>query len=230
MIIVLNNKCNLNKDEFKDYLNSLNKIDTQHTLILTPTFLNIPEFSSNKILLGAQNVGSFENGAHTGEVCAEQLKSYGVKYCIVGHSERRKDQKETNEDIKNKIEQLTSHNIVPILCIGETKEQRQENIYKDILIEQLDSVLKQLSPNIRREVIIAYEPIWSIGSGIIPNNKEIEEVNLLIKSYYNNEILYGGSVNENNIEELKKCSSIDGYLLGGLSLKPANLQEFVNKL
>lgn len=230
MIVALNNKCNLNKNEFIEYMKNLNNVETNHTMILAPSFLNIGEFESNKILLAAQNVSCEENGAHTGEVSASQLASYGAKYCIVGHSERRKDQKETNEEIKSKIEKLFAQNITPILCVGETKEEREEGKEKDIIKEELSVALDSLSQEEKDKVIIAYEPIWSIGTGLIPTNEQIEEINNFIKSRYNNKVLYGGSANDKNIDELKKCSSIDGYLLGGLSLKPSNLQDFVNKL
>lgn len=230
MIVALNNKCNLTKDEFSKYLTELENVETSHLMILAPTFLHIGSVSSNKIKLAAQNVGCEGKGAHTGEVSAEQLSSYNVEYCIVGHSERRKDQRETNEEIKTKIEKLFEKGIIPILCIGESLEERNNNSYKEVIKEELSIALDSLPLEQREKVIIAYEPIWSIGTGIVPTNEQIEEVNNYIKSSYNNKVLYGGSANDSNIDELKKCPSIDGYLLGGLSLKPTNLQSFVNKL
>lgn len=224
MIVALNNKSNLNKDEFIDYLNELKKINTSSTLILCPTFLNIGLVDG--ILLGSQNVSKFDDGAYTGEISANELKSYNVKYAIVGHSERRNYQKETNEDIKLKLIKLIENDITPILCIGESKEERQNNTYKEVLKEEL-SILD----DIEKDVIIAYEPIWSIGTGIIPTNEEIIEVFNFIKSICpNDKVLYGGSANNENIDTLKQIDLIDGYLLGGLSLKPDKLEEFLNKL
>lgn len=224
MIVALNNKSNLGKEEFKSYIEELKKIDTNSTLILCPTFLNIGLVDG--ILLGSQNVSKNNTGAYTGEISAKDLKSYGVKYSIVGHSERREYQKETNEDIKEKIIKLIENDITPILCIGESKEQRENNSYKEVLKEEL-FILK----DINKDVIIAYEPIWSIGTGIIPTNDEIIEVFELIKSIRpNSKVLYGGSANNDNIDTLKQIDLIDGYLLGGLSLKPEKLQEFLNKL
>ena len=224
MIVVLNNKSNLEKQEFINYLNNLKNVKTNNTLILCPTYLNIPLVDG--ILLGSQNVSKFDDGAYTGEISAKQLKSYGVKYSIVGHSERREYQKETNEDIKEKVIKLIENDITPILCIGESKEERQNNTYKEVLKEEL-SILD----GIEKDVIIAYEPIWSIGTGIIPTNSEIQEVFELIKSILpNNKVLYGGSANNDNIDTLKQLDIIDGYLLGGLSLKPDKLEEFLNKL
>jgi triosephosphate isomerase len=226
MIVALNNKSNLDKEEFISYLNNLKGINTNSTLILCPTYLNIP-LVDNSILLGSQNVSTKDNGAFTGEISAKQLKSYGVKYSIVGHSERREYQKETNIDIKEKIIKLQENGIIPIMCIGESKIERENNTYKEVLKEEL-SILNDIDSS---NIIIAYEPIWSIGTGIIPTNSEIEEVFTLIKSILpNNKVLYGGSANNDNIDTLKEIDLIDGYLLGGLSLKPDKLQEFLNKL
>lgn len=231
MIVALNNKCNLGKQEFKDYLENLKKVVTEHEMILAPSTLNIALAENlGNIALAGQNVGTEGKGAHTGEVSAEQLKTFGATYCIVGHSERRKDQKEPNEEIKEKILRLFEQDITPILCIGESKEERENATYKEVISEELSVALDSLPEEQKNKVIIAYEPIWSIGTGLIPTNDQIEEINTFIKEKYNNKVLYGGSANEKNIDELKKCSTIDGYLLGGLSLKPINLQEFVNKL
>ena len=226
MIIALNNKSNLGKEDFINYLNALNYVKTDHTLILCPTYLNIPLVNID-ILLGSQNVSTKDNGAFTGEISAEQLKSYNVKYSIVGHSERREYQKETNNDIKEKIMKLMQFGITPILCIGESKEERENGTYKEVLKEEL-SILEFLPTD---KMIIAYEPIWSIGTGIIPTNEEIIEVFELIKSILpNSKVLYGGSANNDNIDTLKEIDLIDGYLLGGLSLRPDKLQEFLDKL
>lgn len=226
MIVALNNKSNLGKEEFINYLNELNNIKTNSTLILCPTYLNIPLVNID-ILLGSQNVSKTDNGAFTGEISAIQLKEFNVKYSIVGHSERRGYQKETNEDIKEKIIKLQENNITPILCIGESKEERENGTYKEVLKEEL-SILNDIDNS---NIIIAYEPIWSIGTGIIPTNEEITEVFEFIKGILpNNKVLYGGSANNDNIDTLKTISLIDGYLLGGLSLKPDKLQIFLDKL
>ena len=225
MIVALNNKSNLSKEDFISYLNNLKGISTNSTLILCPTYLNIPLVDG--ILLGSQNVSKTDDGAFTGEISAKQLKSYNVKYSIVGHSERREYQKETNEDIKEKIIKLQENGIIPIMCIGESKIERENGTYKEVLKEEL-SILNDLPKD---NIIIAYEPIWSIGTGIIPTNEEIIEVFELIKNILpNNKVLYGGSANNDNIDTLKTISLIDGYLLGGLSLKPDKLQEFLDKL
>ena len=231
MIIALNNKCNLNKEEFIEYQRKLSEIKASSQLILCPTYLHIGLFNLNNVDLGVQNSAANEKGAYTGEVSAEQLKSYGVKYSIVGHSERREYQKESYEQINKKVRLLFDNGIIPILCIGETKEEREQGKVKEILKNELESAIEGLTEEEKEKIIIAYEPIWSIGTGIIPTIDEINEVFLFIKTILSNaKILYGGSANEKNIDLLKTSNLIEGYLLGGLSLKPEELQIFINKL
>ena len=230
MIVALNNKSNKTQEEFKEYITEISNIQTNETLIVCPTFLNIP-FVPENILLGSQNVSKFVEGAYTGEISARQLKSYNVKYAIVGHSERREYQKETNKDIQEKITRLKEENMIPILCIGETLEERQNQEFKRILQEELEIATEGLTEEEKQELIIAYEPIWSIGTGIIPSKEQIEEVfEFIKKDFPKTPVLYGGSANEENIEMLREISLIDGYLLGGLSLKPEKLKIFLEKL
>ena len=185
----------------------------------------------SNIGLGAQNVSKTSCGAYTGEVSATQLKSMGVKYCIVGHSERRKYQHETDEEINQKVKLLLKEEIIPIICVGEEKEERETNRQNEVIAKELEEALKDLTIEEKKKVIIAYEPIWAIGTGLIPTNEEIEKIINLIKCHLpNTKVLYGGSANENNIEELRKISVIDGYLLGGISLKLEKLDIFLEKL
>ena len=229
MIVALNNKSNLDKNAYREYLNKLSNVETDYTLILCPTYLNIGQTDISNVYLGAENVSKSNDGAYTGEISASQLKSYGVEYTIVGHSERREYQRETFDDIHEKIKRLYENNITPILCIGETKEQREETDFKKFLEEEIFSAIKDLTEEQVSKLIIAYEPIWSIGTGIIPTEKQIIDVFSFIKEKLpNTKVLYGGSANVSNIEMLNKIKQIDGYLLGGLSLKPEELQTFLN--
>lgn len=229
MIIALNNKSNLNKDEFLNYLKELESI-SYNKLILCPTYINIPLFNLNNIELGSQNVSKFTTGAHTGEVAASVLKSYGVKYSIVGHSERRENGTSL-EDTNIKIKRLLENDMIPILCVGENIELRKNNTYIEYINKEIEVAIKDLNETDISKIIIAYEPIYSIGTGLIPKNEEIEEVITNIKNKLpNNKVLYGGSVNEENIEILNKINNIDGYLLGGISLKPNNLKVLINKI
>ena len=231
MIIALNNKCNLTKQEFREYQEQLSKINIPVKMILCPNMLNIANFNAfNNCYLGSQNVSKDLKGAHTGEVSADILRSHGVNFCIVGHSERRENG-ETDEEIKEKVLRLYEAGIIPILCIGESFRERQEGEYTDVIINELTAVTDALTEEQKKKLIVAYEPLWAIGTGMTPQNDEIEEVFYIIKQIVPNaKVLYGGSANEKNIETIKKCRGIDGYLLGGISLKPENLQIFIDIL
>ena len=229
MIVALNNKSNLDKNAYIDYLERLSKVNTEYELILCPTHLNIGQTNITNVKLGAENVSSRKDGAFTGEVSASQLKSYGVEYTIVGHSERREYQKENFIDINEKVKRLYEEGITPILCIGESKEQRENTDFKEFLADEIITAIDGLTEEQINKLIIAYEPIWSIGTGIIPTEEQIIDVFDYIKEKLpNTKILYGGSANVNNIEMLNKIKQIDGYLLGGLSLKPEELQKFLD--
>lgn len=228
MIVALNNKSNFTKQEFKEYQNALSDVKTEVNMILCPNMVNIANFNTfNNCYLGAQNVSKYTKGAHTGEVTADQLRSHGVSFCIVGHSERREDG-ETDEDVKEKVLRLYEQGIIPILCIGESFRERQEGEYTDVILNELTAVTDALTEEQKNKLIVAYEPIWSIGTGLVPQNDEIEEVFSLIKQVVPNcKILYGGSANEKNASTINKCRNLDGYLLGGLSLTPDKLQTFI---
>ena len=231
MIIALNNKSNLNKEEFLKYQEKLSELEFNSKVIVCPTYLNVNLYNLKKISLGSQNVSSHTKGAYTGEVSAEDLKVSNVEYCIVGHSERREYQKENLAEINEKIKRLFENDIIPILCIGETKEERDTNQVERVLEEEIKTAVEGITQEQQEKLIIAYEPIWSIGTGVIPTIEQIEDVFKFIKKYLPNTIiLYGGSANEKNVDQLKQCSLIEGYLLGGLSLKPNSLQIFLNKL
>ena len=173
MIVVLNNKSNLDKKEFMEYQNELKKIESSYQLVICPSQVYLNSIDLPTFDLGSQNVSSYHQGAYTGEIYAHQLKSLDVKYCLVGHSERRKYQRETNKDINEKIKRLLEEEITPILCIGETKEQKDSKKTKSVLLSELNECLSGINNN---DIIIAYEPIWAIGTGITPTKDEVEDV------------------------------------------------------
>lgn len=230
MIIALNNKSNLTKEEFLKYQEDIQKLNFKSTnLILIPSNIYLSIASTPNISLGSQNVSMYEMGPHTGEVSASQLKQLGVNYCLVGHSERRKEQHETNIEIRSKIKNLLNQEITPILCIGENKEEK--NTAHTIIYQELQEALANLTEDEVKKIIIAYEPVWSIGTGLIPTSTEIENIVTKIKEKYpNNLVLYGGSVTIDNIEKLTRENAVDGYLLGGLSLQLDKVQILINKI
>ncbi len=230
MIIALNNKSNLTKEEFLKYQEDIQKLNFKTSnVILIPSNIYLASVNIPNISLGSQNVSMYEMGPHTGEVSASQLKQLGVSYCLVGHSERRKEQHETNIEIRNKIKNLLNQGIIPILCIGETKEEK--NTAHTVIYQELQEALIGLPAEELKKVIIAYEPVWSIGTGLIPTSTEIESIVTKIKETYpNNLVLYGGSVTLENIEKLTQENAVDGYLLGGLSLQLDKVQKLIDKI
>lgn len=233
MIIVLNNKCNFSKIEYTNYLEKLNNINININnndldVILCPSPIYLAMTNLENIKLGSQNVGRDSFGPHTGEVSSEQLKSVGVEYCLIGHSERRQFN-ENKEILREKAKMLLKENIIPILCVGETRKEKEEGTFIDIIKNELTYITKDLTEE-EIKIIIAYEPVWSIGTGNTPTVEEIEIVFEKIKEILpKNNIIYGGSLNETNINFLRS-NKIDGYLLGNLSLYPEKINKFLSTI
>lgn len=181
------------------------------------------------IKVGAQNMYFEDKGAYTGEVAPNMLVDAGVEYVVIGHSERREYFAETNDTVNKKVVKALEYGITPILCCGETLKQREEGITYDHIRIQLKTALKGLSAEQVQKVVIAYEPIWAIGTGKVATNEQAEDVcaqiRLLMKELYGQEladsirILYGGSVTADNASGLFAMADIDGGLVGGASLK-----------
>ncbi len=231
MLIVLNNKCHFKKGEFLDYQKELSKIDCKSKMILCPSFLYLTDITLGNISLGSQDVSIYKEGAYTGDVAAVQLKSCHVSYTLVGHCERRKYHQETPDILQKKIRNLLDNDIIPILCIGEEKLSREKNQQLLSLSNDLDQVLSPFSKEEIARLVIAYEPIWAIGTGDTPTIEELDEVFSWLKEKYSQtKTIYGGSVTLENITSLKTVSKIDGFLLGSLSLEPRTLQKVVKIL
>ncbi len=217
----------------KDF--DVNNISEEIKLVICPNYLDIKDFykksseTYKKILIGAQNLSSETEGAFTGQISGKMLRNMGASYSIVGHSESR-FQGEDDETILNKVQTALDCDLIPILCIGENQEEyskgRTENKIKHQLTENLFP-LKNLS----KSVLIAYEPIYAIGSGIAVQNEHLEEVSLLIKDLVRDNLgidltlIYGGSVTSESAKNLAKVDGIDGFLVGNASLDP---KEFAN--
>lgn len=186
----------------------------------------------------AQNVSHFEKGAYTGEVSADMLSSLRLEYCIVGHSERRQYFGESNADIKSKVDLLLQKGISPIVCIGENLAQRKEGSYLAVLIDQIDESLFHLEAHQISNVILAYEPIWAIGTGETATPAQAQEVHKSIRNHligkYGGKvakeipILYGGSCKPDNAKELFAQNDINGGLIGGASLNATEFLQIAN--
>ena len=202
-------------------------------LILIPPFTHLylvnQAIDSDKVKLGAQNIFWEEKGAYTGEISAEMVKSTGAEYVIIGHSERRQYFNETSDILSRKINIALKYNLKPIYCVGEKLQHRDENKHFDIVKSQIEEVIYNLDNEQIKNVIIAYEPVWAIGTGHVATPEQAQEMHQfirnLIKEKYgediadNMTILYGGSVKPNNAEGLFSQPDIDGGLVGGASLK-----------
>lgn len=234
-IIVANLKMDMVVKDVSNYLNIINNKINDKNVVICPTSIYIPYFLKQKYQVGIQNIFYESKGAFTGEVSPKQIKSMGVNYAIVGHNERRNNFNETDTVINKKVKACLDHKIKVILCIGETKEEHEMLKTNYVLKKQINRALNEIDIKLFDNILIAYEPGWSIGTGIIPKNEEIEDIIKFIKNlvndnfnYQNIKVLYGGSINDKNINELKKIQGISGYLIGEASFNANNLLNIID--
>lgn len=233
-IVIGNFKMNLNQNEITDYINYFKEVGYD-SAIFAPPSIYLKEFVDNGFITCSQDVSFAEKGAYTGDISAQELKSIGVNYSIIGHSERRKYYGDSSK-VNEKLKRLLENDIIPVICIGETKEERDNNKTFAVLSEEISEVFKNIDTNSLNGVIIAYEPIWSIGTGVIPTNEEIIETISFIKKYINDNYqtnlpcLYGGSVNNTCIDNLESIDVIDGYLVGGCSIKKEDFSKLIKSI
>ena len=200
-------------------------------VVICPTAIHLDYLSKNKngFYVGAQNVSEHEEGAYTGEISVRSLIETNVDFCIVGHSERRQIFKEKDQDINLKSERLIANNVIPIICIGETLEQKEKGITNTVLEEQLMNSIP--SSSTFENTIIAYEPVWAIGTGLTPTIDEIDETHRFIRRHNDKfnkyKILYGGSVKASNAKEITDLANVDGALIGGASLKSEEFTKII---
>ena len=238
-IVAGNWKMNKTFNEADDLLNDIMekletvKLDANTQLIVCPPFPYLEMTSDygddSYFMVGAQNVSDQEVGAYTGEVSAAMLESMDIDYCIVGHSERRAYYHETNEIVANKVNQLLKHNLKPIVCCGEVLDEREANKQFEVVKQQISEGLFHLSAEEFANIVIAYEPVWAIGTGKTATPEQAQEMHAFIRGLiaekYGNEvaeetsILYGGSCKPGNAKELFANKDVDGGLIGGASLK-----------
>lgn len=201
-------------------------------IVLCAPFTSLTVMSKNlhgsRIKLGAQNIHWELEGAYTGEISGEMLQEIGVSYVIVGHSERRQYFGETDETVNLRLKAAQKSGFTPILCVGETKEQRDAGETENIIINQLKADLVDVDQS---NLIIAYEPIWAIGTGDTCESQEANRVIGIIRQQLDNQdvpIQYGGSVKPGNVDEIMSQPEIDGALVGGASLEPSSFARIVN--
>lgn len=219
--LICNFKNKLLKEDIIKYNNSLGDIETKIKLVLCPPSIYLSLFDKTGYDLGVQDISSFMDKTITGEIEASQVKSLGATYVIVGHSERRMYKHEINIDFINKINNALENKLNVIYCIGETLSDKENGSTYEVLEKQISEVLNNVEI---KNIMIAYEPVWAIGTGNVPSGKEIKEnidfINDLLYEKYEIKlnILYGGSVNDENIEELCGIKGLSGFLVGGASL------------
>ena len=235
---------NMLPNEAMNFIQELTPLvkDTKNEVILcvpyTDLFYALLHVQGTNIKIGAQNMHWEEKGAYTGEVSAPMLKSIGVEYVIIGHSERRQYFAETDETVNKKIKSALAHGLKPIVCVGETLEQRESGQTEQIVTSQVEKAFEGIPASELEKIIVAYEPIWAIGTGKTATKEDANSTIMQIRKklaemYGQNEangviIQYGGSVKSANAKELFEMSDIDGGLVGGASLKADEFSKIVN--
>ena len=242
---VANWKMNFNSSDTKSFLENWEKKDLNNKEVKTIFCPSFTELNTTAELLqnsdselGAQNVYYLSNGAYTGEISCRMLKDLGCNWVIIGHSERRAIFGETDEMVCHKLNKLTSENMYPIVCIGETKDERENGKTEEVLSRQLLVAFENQKGKNIEHTVIAYEPVWAIGTGITATIDMISEAHQCIRNIFNtngfngNEvsILYGGSVTNENAAELSNIRDVDGFLVGGASLDVEKFYAIYNQL
>lgn len=227
MILVLNLKMNLTKNTIISYENFIHN----KKVVVMPQYPYLLFFRNGKYSLGSQDVSKYSKGAYTGEVCAKGLKALGVKYCLIGHSERREYFNESNNDCKMKIQNTLDNEMIPIYCVM----MSEDDYYNDTELKTIEEQLEAI-PEFTKYLIIAYEPSWLIGKSLI--NIDIEHINKVlvhIKNYLmerniNHSIIYGGGINKDNIDKLMNLNCNDGFIISSSALDLEELDIIYNKI
>lgn len=226
-MLVLNLKMNLSSENIIEYESFIRDKE----VIVLPQYPYLFFFNKGAYSLGSQNVSKFSKGSYTGEVCAKALKGLGVKYCLVGHSERKEYFNETINDFRMKMTNLNETGIIPIYCVNQTEEDYNFDKELKNIENQLEAI-----PDYTKYIIIAFEPSWMIGNsnGVIDIN-HVNNILVRIKSYLmerniNHSILYGGGVDVTNIQELKKLSCCDGFIISSSALNKKELEIIYNEI
>jgi len=228
-LLIANFKMNLNLEDVLKYKEAIENSEITN-FVIAPSNIYLFPLVSTKYDLCAQNAHYLDSGAFTGEVSFMQLKSMGVKYALIGHSERRNVFNESDDDIRRKLKSCIDNGIIPILCVGEHKKDRENGIAKDVVYSQIKYAVDNMHID---NLIVAYEPVWAIGTGLIPTNIDIQEMHEYIKDIVKDntnsvKVLYGGSVNETNIVDICNINGVDGVLIGKAANNPENMLNMYN--
>lgn len=236
------------EDFVKSFLSKLQGQDFPCDIVIAPPFISLPKLAdmlhhadagqnAHAIQIAAQNCSQFDSGAYTGEVSVLMLREFFVHYVILGHSERRSIYGETDAVINAKMKKAREANLKPIFCIGETLQEREAGKLESVLRTQVTEGLKGITEKDMAETVIAYEPVWAIGTGVTATTEQAQEAHAFVRSLivelYGAEtaaklrIQYGGSVKPGNAAELMACPDIDGALIGGASLEPQSFAEII---
>ena len=240
-IVAGNWKMNLNKSEADTLFNNLESKSYPDNVevVIAPASIYLDSFSNaSKVSISSQDVSANNNGAFTGEFSAEMLSSINLRYAIIGHSERRTFHKETDLLIFQKVEMLLKYGITPIFCCGESLSERESKNHFNVVKSQLSQILSNLSTEDFGKIVIAYEPVWAIGTGLTAQPQDAQEmhsfIRVLISEAFGNDIsdqtsiLYGGSCKPSNSKELFSMKDIDGGLIGGASLDSESFEAIIN--
>ncbi|NBI05354.1 triose-phosphate isomerase [Senegalia massiliensis] len=242
-IIAGNWKMNKTISEGVDFVKQIKHLgdNTDVEVVVCVPFVSLEsikkELKGSNVKLGSQNIHWEENGAYTGEISPLMLKEIGIDYAIIGHSERRQYFAETDETVNKKVKTSLDHGINPIVCVGETLEERENNTAKEKVKVQITKALEGISEKEMSDIVLAYEPIWAIGTGKTASSEDANEmiafIRDIVKEKYDEEISetvriqYGGSVKPQNVTEIMNQPDIDGALVGGASLKKDDFTELV---
>ena len=241
LYLIGNQKMNMSYSELEPYFENLKNIANNSENVvgvcLPSVYLDLAKYAleGSKVLYGAQNMYYEDKGAYTGEISASMLNDFNCDMVIIGHSERRNIFHETDEDVNLKVKKALNSGLIPILCFGELREERESGMAFSVVENQLVKALDSLTQEEISQIIFAYEPVWAIGTGLSATPEQAEEIiafsKKLLKDNFNIEnciMLYGGSLKPSNAEEILSKEHIDGGLIGGACLKIEDFEKLIN--
>lgn len=216
----------VNQKMYLDSISDIKKfqnetIDYKDKFIIFPSDIYLSDYISKGFTVGSQNISPEDSGAHTGQISGKALKDLDVSYVMIGHYEVCKHYKEKCVRIQERINQAIKNNLKVVLCVGENIEEKTNGQTKETIKRKLEDL------DLNENIIISYEPVWSIGTDLTPTNEEIEDIVNYIKTFKNVKVLYGGSVGPNNIDILNKIPNLNGFLLGSHALQSSNLKKII---